>query len=173
MSFADRAAVKCHHSLAGIVWFRFGSEVVFDVLPIVPALVVGSKSAARIVTAVNHAVLAAGVAGDAIHDSIFGPVNFLQHLLVTTIMAVSHQIAWRFPAFNVAGGDGPGSASQLAFAGEEFLVNGSAENSEALAPFLDFRKFLAGHLTREEEVFGLLVQTLDHVLLGGIVLIAG
>ena len=88
-------------------------------------------------------------------------------------MAVGHQVAGGFPALDVAGGNGPGGAGQLAFAGEELLIDRRAEDGEALAPLLDFGEFLARHLAGEEEILRLLAEALDHVLLGGIVIVAG
>ena len=117
-------------------------EVVADVLPVVAALVVGAERAAGIVAAVDHAVLAARVARDAVHHAVFVPVHLVQHFLVARVMAVGHQVAGRLPALDVARGDGPGGAGQLAFAGQEFLVNRRAEDGEALAPFLDLRELL-------------------------------
>jgi len=49
-------------------------------------------------------------------------------------------------------------AGQLTFAGEEFLVNGRAEQCESLTPLLDLGKLFARHGAREEEVFGLFPQ---------------
>ena len=69
--------------------------------------------------------------------------TFVEHLLVAGVMAVGHQVTGRFPASDVAGGNGPGGAGQLAFAREEFLVNRRAENGEPFAPFLDLRELLA------------------------------
>ena len=121
----------------------------------------------------DHAILAARIAGDAVHHAVFVPVHFLEHLLITGVMAVGHQVTGRFPASDIAGRNRPGGAGQFAFAGEKFLVNRRAENGEALAPFLDLREFLARHLAREEEILRLFAQPLDHVLLGGVVIVAG
>ena len=86
-------------------------------------------------------------------------------------MAVGHEITGRFPALDVAGGNGPGGAGQLAFAGQEFLINGSAEDSKTLTPFLNLCELLACHFARQEEIFRLFAETFDHVLLGGVIFV--
>ncbi len=68
--------------------------------------------------------------------------TFVEHFLVAVVMAVGHQVTGRFPAFDVAGGNRPGGAGQLAFAGEKLLVNRRAEDGEPLAPLLDLRELL-------------------------------
>ena len=87
-------------------------------------------------------------------------------------MTVGHQVTGRFPALDVAGGNGPGGAGQLAFAGQKLLIHWRAENGEALSPFLDFGELLDGHGAGEEEVLGLAAQALNHVLLGDVVIVA-
>ena len=133
---------------------------------------VGAEGAAGVVAAVDHAVFATRIAGHAVDDAVFGPVHFLEHFLVAGIMAVGHEVAGRLPAADVACGNGPGRAGQLAFAGQELLIDRRAENGEPLAPFLDVLEFLPRHGAREEEVCRVLAETFGHVFLGGIVIVA-
>src|ERR1051326_9338291 len=137
MSFANRAAVESHDGFARVIRLRLCCEVVLNILPGVAPLIICAQSPARVVAAVDHAILASGITGYAIDYAIFVPIHLIKHLLVTGKMAVGHQIAGRLPSFDVAGGDGPGGAGQLAFAGEKFLVNWSAENGKPFAPLLD------------------------------------
>src|SRR5687767_234156 len=130
MAFADRDAVKSIHVAASKERFWFGAEVVSHVFPVVAALVIGAKSAAGIIAAMDHAVFATRIARDAVDHAVFVPVNFFEHLLVTTVMTVRHQVAGGFPAFDVARRDCPGGAGEFAFAGEKFLINGRAKNGE-------------------------------------------
>src|SRR5437879_1888113 len=78
--------------------------------------------------------------------------------LITLVVAVGHQVTRGFPAFDVACGNSPGGACQLALAGEKFLIDGGAENGKALAPFLNLRELLACHFAREEKIFRLFAQ---------------
>src|ERR1051326_6802978 len=88
-------------------------------------------------------------------------------------MAVSHHIARGFPALDIASRNGPGGAGELAFAGEEFLINHCAEKSEALAPFLDLGKFLTRHSASQEKVFRFFAEPFDHVFLGSVIVVTG
>ena len=74
---------------------------------------------------------------------------------------------------DIARGNGPCGAGQLAFAGEKFLVHRRAENRKPLAPLLDALEFFACHLACQEKVFGPFAEAFDHVLLGGIVIVTG
>ena len=74
--------------LSGIVGLGLGSEVVFDVFPVVAPLVIGAQRAARIIAAMDHAVLAASVTGHPVHHPVFAPVHLVEHLLVAGIMAI-------------------------------------------------------------------------------------
>ena len=88
-------------------------------------------------------------------------------------MSVGHQVTGRLPALDVAGGNRPGGAGQVAFAGQEFLIDRRAEDGEQPAPLLDLRELLDGHRAGQEEVLRLRAQALDHVLLGGVVIVPG
>ncbi len=88
-------------------------------------------------------------------------------------MAVGHQIARRFPAFDVERRDRPRGAGEFAFAGEKFLIDRRAENGERLAPVLNLGEFLPRHVAREEKLFRVFAETRNHVLLGRIVIVAG
>src|ERR1700736_6989598 len=58
-------------------------------------------------------------------------------------------------------------------AGKKFEINWRAEQGVTLHPFLDLAELLDRHLPREEEIFRLQIQPLDHVLLRRVVLVAG
>src|SRR5947209_955805 len=103
MSFSDGEPVEGVNSSTGGVWLRFRTEIVAEVLPIIAALVVGSERAARVVAAVDHAVLAAGITGNSIHHAVLVPINLLEHLMVTGVMPVGHQVTRGFPTPDVAG----------------------------------------------------------------------
>src|SRR5258707_9754316 len=85
MPLADGPTVEGVDAFARVIGLGLGSEVVFDVLPVVASLVVGAESAARIVSAMPHAILAPSIAGHAVDHAIFGPIDVVQHLLVTRV----------------------------------------------------------------------------------------
>src|SRR5688572_18985715 len=143
MSLPDGKAVEGVHILPLSIRLWFGAEVVAKVFPVVAALIVGAKRAARVVSAMDHAIFAARVTSYPVDHAIFVPIDLLQHLLVGAVMAVGHQITRSLPAADVAGRNGPCSAGQFALTGEEFLVDRGAENGEAFAPLLNFGKFFA------------------------------
>src|SRR5437016_2114938 len=120
----------------------------------------------------DHAVFATRIAGDAVYHAVFVPVDLVEHFLVMLVVTVGHEVAWSFPAFDVARRNRPRGASELALSSEEFLVNGCAENSEALAPFLDLRKLLARHHAGQEKILRLFAEPPDHVLLGRVIIVA-
>ncbi len=120
----------------------------------------------------HHAILAPSIAGHAVYHSIFGRIDVFQHLLVTRVMAVGHQVTRRLPTFDVAGGNGPGGAGEFAFPSQKLLVHRRAENGEALSPLLNLGELLPRHLAGEKEILGLAIEPLDHVLFGGVILVA-
>ncbi len=160
MTFADGIAIEGLDVAALVIGLGPGPQVVSDVFPRVAGLVIGAESAAGVIAAMDHAVFAARVAGDAVDHAVFGPVHLVQHFLVAGVVAIGDEVTGRFPALDVAGGDGPGGAGQLALAGEEFLIDRRAEDGEATAPFLDSGELLDGHGAGEEEVLRLAAQAL-------------
>src|SRR5205823_1701743 len=128
MAFANREAVERVDFLPAFITRRLGPEIVFEILPVVAALKVGAEGAAGVVAAVDHAVFATRIAGDAVDDAVFAPVHFLEHFVVAGIMTVGHEVTGRLPAADVARGNGPGRAGQLPFAGQELLIDRRAEN---------------------------------------------
>src|SRR5439155_11916329 len=104
MAFADAEAVERVDFMAAFITRRFWPEVVFDILPGVASLIITrAERAARVVAAMDHAVFAARIARFAVHNAVFVPLHFLQHLLVTGVMAVGHEVTRRFPAADVVG----------------------------------------------------------------------
>ena len=157
MALADRNTIERLDIRPGAERFRTSPEVIFEILPIVATVGAGAERGAGIVAAVDHAILTARVAGHAINDAVFCPIHLCEHFLVMPVVAVGHEVARRFPAFDVPGRNGPGGASHLTLAGEEFLIDRRAENGEPFAPFLDLCEFLARHFARQEEIFRLFV----------------
>src|ERR1700729_3002845 len=100
MAFADGHAVEraLRQFWRGRIWFWFRAKIIFDVLPVVDGLIIRAERAAGVVTAMHHAMLAARIARNAIHDAIFSPLPLQDHSLIAAIMAVGHQVAWRLPA---------------------------------------------------------------------------
>src|SRR5215471_8591697 len=145
MSLAGRITVKCVYVASCHIRLGPRPEVIFEILPVIAALKISSKRATGIITAMYHAVFASRISRDTVHHAIFAPIHLSQHLVVTRVMAVSHQVAGSFPAFDVTGWYGPGSTGQFAFTGEKFLVHRRAKNRESFTPFLNFRKFLTRH----------------------------
>src|SRR5258708_544600 len=90
MSFSDGKSVECIHLAALMVRLRPGPEVVFDILPVIAALVIRAERTARIVPAMNHAILATRITSNTIDDAIFIPIYFRKHLLIAGIMAIRH-----------------------------------------------------------------------------------
>src|SRR4051812_3861237 len=88
VTFADGKAIEGANGAALIkrLWPR--AKVIADVLPGIPALVIGPERSAGIIAAVDHAVLTARVARDAIDNAVLIPGYFLQHFLITGVMAV-------------------------------------------------------------------------------------
>lgn len=173
MAFANGTAIKRVYDVTLAERFGFGPEIIFEILPIITALIVGAQSAAGVVAAMDHAIFAAGIAGHTVDDAVFVPIDLLEHFLVGRVMAVGHEIAGRFPAANIAGGNRPCGAGQLAFASEEFLVNRRPENGECFSPLEDIGEFDPGHFASEEELFGIFAEAFSHVFFGGIVIVAG
>src|SRR5207248_663530 len=56
---------------------------------------------------------------------------------------------------------------------EKFEIDRRAEERVFAHPFIDLLELLNRHLASEEEVFRLQIQPLNHVLLGGVVLVTG
>src|SRR5947209_2134759 len=73
VSFADRDAIERNDVAALVVWARLGPKVVFEVFPIVAPPEIGAEGPARVIAAVDHAVLAARVTRDSIDDAVFVP----------------------------------------------------------------------------------------------------
>src|SRR5258706_7496239 len=145
VAFAHRYAVKCIHLATCVIRFGLGAEIIFDVLPIVPALIIRSQCRARIVAAMHHAMLASRIPRHPIDYAIFVPFDLLEHFLVTAVMAISHQVTRRFPAFDIPSWDRPRGAGHLPFAGQKFLVHRRAKNRKPLAPLLDVLELLPRH----------------------------
>src|SRR5437588_2999970 len=105
MTAACGIAVKGLNLRALFVDSRTGPKIVFEIFPIVAALVIGSQCPAGVIAAMYHAVLAPSIARDTVHNAILVPVHLVQHFLVVGVMAVGHQVTRRFPAFDIAGWD--------------------------------------------------------------------
>ena len=159
----------------GRVGNRLGlrTEIVPDEFPGVARLGVDAERRRRLIPAMRHAILAARIADLAADHPVLVPVHLVEHLLVSLIMTVGHQITGSLPSFDVAGRDGPGRAMQVAFAGKEFQVNGRTQQRVFLSPLDDFGKFLLRQFPGQEEVFRAFVEPLEHVFLGGVVLVPG
>src|SRR5258707_903350 len=74
VAFADRESVKSVHLTALIIGFRPSSKVVFDILPVIAALIIGAERAAGVISAMNHAILATRIAGDAVDYAVLIPI---------------------------------------------------------------------------------------------------
>src|SRR5207253_6222629 len=135
-------------------------EIELDVFPGVAALRLEPESGGRLVTAMDHAIFAATVACDAVDHAVSLPLRFLQQLGVARVVAVRHQVARAFPAPNVARGNSPGRAGEIAFAGKEFEIDRCAEKDVAVHPVVDLPEFLDRHLAGEKEIFRPQVETL-------------
>src|SRR5262249_16908000 len=70
VAFADRHSVEGIDAAALVERLGLGAKVVFDVFPVVPALIIGAERAAGVVSAVHHAILATRVAGNAVHNAV-------------------------------------------------------------------------------------------------------
>ena len=138
-----------------------------------PGFACEPEAGRRLVAAVHHAILATDILRDAIDDAVIVPLHLGEQFLVAGVMAVGHQVARALPAADVAGGNGPGRAGEIALAGQELEINRRAEEGEPAGPVHDLAEFLHRHLAGEEEIFRLEIQPGDHVLLGGVVLVAG
>src|SRR5688500_3151348 len=127
MTIAGSNAVEGCDLIAEAGWFGLGAEIEPDVFPSIPALGVEAETGGRFVPAMDHAILAAAVFGDAIEDAVLVPFHFFEQLRVTGVMRVRHQIAGAFPAANVAGGDRPSGAAQVTFTGQKLEIDRGAE----------------------------------------------
>src|SRR5437016_6054796 len=65
-------------------------EIEFDVFPCVAPLRLQPKRGGRLIAAMHHAVFATVVASDAVDDTIFVPLRFLQQFRVARVMTVGH-----------------------------------------------------------------------------------
>src|SRR5947208_12785414 len=98
-----------HDDFAAVAFcLRSRSEIELDVFPGIAALRLQAQGSGRLVSTMDHAIFAAAVPRDAVHDPIFLPLHFLEQFRVARVMRVSHQITRAFPAANVARRDGPG-----------------------------------------------------------------
>src|SRR5271168_50865 len=102
------------------LWPR--AEIEGDVFPGVAGLCLEAKTGGGLVAAMHHAILAADILGDAIDDAVVVPFDLIEKFFVGGVVAISHEVAWAFPAADVAGGDGPGGAGEIALAGEELEI---------------------------------------------------
>src|SRR5262245_59091679 len=171
MSFSNGKPIKRIHFQTFLERLRFGRKVVFEILPVITAFVLCSESPARVVTTVNHAILAAWISCDTIDHAVFAPIHLIEHFLVARVMAVGHQVTRRFPSPDVPRGNGPWSAGQFTFSSKEFLINCSANERETLTPLKNFRELFSRHRTGEEKVFRLFAKPFDHVLFRRIVFV--
>ena len=89
-------------------------------------------------------------------------------------MPVGHQITGAFPAADIARRDRPGRAGQIAFAGEKLEIDRRAEKtcSDSSTPRLSGTSRSSSVRVRKKSS-GLQIEPLDHVLLGGVVFVAG
>ena len=169
VAFADGHAVEGVDLVAFRIRSRLGTEIILHVDPCIARLV--AERATRIVTAMDHAVLATRIARYTVHHTVFLPIHRAEHLLVAGIVAICHEIAGGLPALHVVSRDRPRRAGQLALAREEFLINRCAEDGEHLAPLLNVLELLACQFSGEEEFFWIETTTRNHVFLGGIVIV--
>src|SRR5262249_9723373 len=89
-------------------------------LPAVTQLRMGTEHGGRLVTDVDHAILAACVPP----APILLPGSVLDELPVAGVVCVGDQVAGALPAARVVGGIAPGGTHQLALAAQVFKVNG-------------------------------------------------
>src|SRR5207249_1716695 len=128
------------------------AEVVPDKFPSVAGLFVDAERGRRLVAAMHHAVLTTRIASDAVDYAVFVPIHFRQHLLIAGVVAVGHEVAGGFPAFDVAGRDRPRGAMQVTLAGEELQIDRAAEERVLLSPVDDVLELLAGDFAGKEEI---------------------
>src|SRR5262245_54606906 len=73
VTLADRKSVESINPITFGIRPGFGREVIFEILPVIAALIIRAQRAAGIVAAMHHAVLAARVARDAVHHAVVPP----------------------------------------------------------------------------------------------------
>ena len=88
---------------------------------------VGRKHGGRLKTAVDQAILAAGV----IARAKTVPIGYIDQLAVGEVMCVAAEIAWAAPTADVVSRIGPGRALQFAPAAEKFQIDGRGGEFEA------------------------------------------
>src|ERR1700694_1905936 len=87
--------------------FRFRPKIKSNVLPRVAALRLQAERRGWLVAAMHHAIFAAAVAGHAVDDAVLVPLHLLEHLGVTRVVRVRHQVARAFPTTDVPGRNRP------------------------------------------------------------------
>src|SRR5437879_13660922 len=107
MTVARAYAVISSDLVAPTRTFRSGSEIKLQCLPRVASFGVETEACCWFVAAVGHAILTARIARHPIHHAVLVPIYFFEQLSIGLVMAfradgVGHEIAWRFPAHQVA-----------------------------------------------------------------------
>src|ERR1041385_5734342 len=127
MAFANARAVISTLFQVEAERIRLGprEKVVFEIHPRIANA--GTESGRLFIAAVHHAVFATGIARHTIHDTVFFPSHFREHVLIARVMPIGHYVAGGFPAAHVVSRDSPRHARELAFAGEKFLIAGGTE----------------------------------------------
>src|SRR6185369_17016993 len=70
VSFADRETIECIDTRARWIGLGLPREVGFKIFPIVARLIIRAEGATLFVAAMHHAILAARIAGDAVHHAV-------------------------------------------------------------------------------------------------------
>src|SRR5207302_7922195 len=156
---------------------RSGSGIKLQRFPSVTSFGVETEAGGWFVAAVGHAILTARITRHSILDPVFVPVHFFQQLSVGFVMALStdgvgHEIAWRFPAHQIASRNRPSRASQIAMAREKLKVDGRPKKSVAVHPLLHPREFQDSCLARNEKNLRLQTEPFHYCNIASIVILA-
>src|SRR4030095_6958216 len=102
MSVSRTDTVERRNFIAAAGRFRFCAEVKLHGFPSIASLRLQTEARRWLITAMDHAILAATVFRDAILDSVFLPLHLFEQFRVARIVSIGHQITRAFPAANIA-----------------------------------------------------------------------
>src|SRR5262245_60735713 len=122
-----------------ILWPGAGAKVEPDVFQSITGFALQAYSCRGLVAALHHAILASRVPGNAIDHTVLAPIHVFLEFSVGRVVAVGHEVARRFPTHNVACGNRPRGAGQIAKSRNELQVDRGTKEGITLAPLRGIR----------------------------------
>ena len=121
-----------------ILWPGAGAKVEPDVFQGITGFALEAYRGRGLVATLYHAILASRVLGNAIDHAVSVPIDLFLEFSVSRVVAIGHEVARRFPTHNIAGGNRPRGAGQIAKSRNELQVDRGTEKGITLAPLRGF-----------------------------------